>query len=241
MPSPNLWILDRDKWVCQLCGVKTPKRLRGTVHPRAPEIGHIIPRSRRGRLNDPKNLRCECRRCNAHKYAFKDEELPLVFPTNGKKPDLAIIRRAQRKQRNGQRKGGKASQATLKRNKLGFYNPKVRKRASKNGGYASQKVLKREKKGFYDPKVLKKGGYASQKVLKREKKGFYDPNTGRKGGLIGGRKGGRAAQKTLKRKKKGIYDPKVRTKAGSIWAHNRWHRDRGIKNLDCKICQEGYE
>ena len=41
-------VLTRDRWTCQLCGVKTPKRLRGQNHPQAPELDHIIPLERGG-------------------------------------------------------------------------------------------------------------------------------------------------------------------------------------------------
>jgi len=60
----------RDKWRCQICGVSTPRRLRGTYDPCAPEIDHIIP------LAHPEspghvwsNVQCLCRRCNARKGA----------------------------------------------------------------------------------------------------------------------------------------------------------------------------
>ena len=59
-------ILDRDKWKCYLCGVKTPKELRGTYLDNAPELDHVIPLSKGG-LHVESNLRCACRKCNAEK------------------------------------------------------------------------------------------------------------------------------------------------------------------------------
>lgn len=59
-------VLSRDKWRCQLCGVKTPKALRGTSKPNAPELDHIIPISKGGE-HSYRNTQCACRACNAVK------------------------------------------------------------------------------------------------------------------------------------------------------------------------------
>lgn len=59
-------ILERDGWCCQICGVKTPKKLRGTFKPNAPEVDHIVPVAKGG-PTIPENLQCACRRCNAKK------------------------------------------------------------------------------------------------------------------------------------------------------------------------------
>lgn len=59
-------ILNRDGWTCQLCGVATPKRLRGTADPRAPEVDHIVPLAKQG-AHAPWNAQCACRRCNRAK------------------------------------------------------------------------------------------------------------------------------------------------------------------------------
>lgn len=59
-------VLDRDKWTCQLCGTKTPKRLRGTYESRAPEIDHIVPISQGGE-HSYSNVQCACRACNLSK------------------------------------------------------------------------------------------------------------------------------------------------------------------------------
>jgi 5-methylcytosine-specific restriction endonuclease McrA len=72
-------ICTRDKWRCQLCGVPTPRGLRGTYDDRAPEIDHIIP------LSDPRspghvwsNVQCLCRRCNREKGAQTLGQLRLA-------------------------------------------------------------------------------------------------------------------------------------------------------------------
>jgi hypothetical protein len=61
-------VLARDGWKCRICGVLTPKQLRGTADRRAPEVDHIVP------LSDPKspghvpeNCQCACRACNGAK------------------------------------------------------------------------------------------------------------------------------------------------------------------------------
>lgn len=59
-------ICERDKWRCHLCGVRTPKRLRGTFDPRAPEVDHILPITAGGTHNYA-NLACACRDCNQKK------------------------------------------------------------------------------------------------------------------------------------------------------------------------------
>jgi 5-methylcytosine-specific restriction endonuclease McrA len=58
-----LLVFERDGWRCQLCGVRTPKRLRGTQDAAAPEIDHIIPLSKGGG-HTWDNVQCACKRCN---------------------------------------------------------------------------------------------------------------------------------------------------------------------------------
>lgn len=61
-----LKVLDRDGWFCQLCGAKTPKRLRGSYDDRAPEVDHIIPIAQGGD-HSYSNTQCACRKCNLSK------------------------------------------------------------------------------------------------------------------------------------------------------------------------------
>lgn len=61
-------ILDRDGWVCQICGVDTPRNLRGTHENNAPEVDHIIPLARGGPHVEG-NVQCACRACNSAKGA----------------------------------------------------------------------------------------------------------------------------------------------------------------------------
>lgn len=61
-------VFERDAWRCQLCGVATPRKLRGTFGPNAPEMDHIIPLSAGG-IHAYSNVQCACRRCNGLKGA----------------------------------------------------------------------------------------------------------------------------------------------------------------------------
>jgi 5-methylcytosine-specific restriction endonuclease McrA len=59
-------IFARDRWRCQLCGVRVLKSKRGTHDPRAPELDHIIPISRGG-AHVKTNVQCACHACNMAK------------------------------------------------------------------------------------------------------------------------------------------------------------------------------
>lgn len=72
-----LEVLARDGWRCHICGVKTPKRLRGTTDLRAPELDHIIPLALGGE-HSRKNTACSCRRCNLVKGSKPLGQLRLV-------------------------------------------------------------------------------------------------------------------------------------------------------------------
>jgi hypothetical protein len=61
-----LEIFRRDRWKCQLCGIRVLKSKRGTPDPRAPELDHIIPLSRGGE-HSRLNTQCACRKCNMAK------------------------------------------------------------------------------------------------------------------------------------------------------------------------------
>ena len=61
-------VFNRDRWRCQLCGCSTPKRLRGQMVDRAPELDHIVPLGSGG-AHTWVNVHCACRKCNGQKHA----------------------------------------------------------------------------------------------------------------------------------------------------------------------------
>lgn len=61
-----LQVLERDGWRCQICGRDTPRKLRGTYKPNAPEVDHIVAISKGG-AHSMSNTQCACRSCNAAK------------------------------------------------------------------------------------------------------------------------------------------------------------------------------
>lgn len=72
-----LEVLARDGWRCHICGVGTPKRLRGTFHDRAPELDHIVPLAVGGK-HTRQNTACACRKCNIEKGSEPRGQLRLV-------------------------------------------------------------------------------------------------------------------------------------------------------------------
>lgn len=63
-----LKVFERDKWTCQVCGKRTPRRLRGQPHQDAPELDHIVPLSMGG-PHTYDNVQLACRGCNIAKGA----------------------------------------------------------------------------------------------------------------------------------------------------------------------------
>jgi hypothetical protein len=61
-------VFDRDGWRCHMCKRRTPRDLRGTYKPNAPELDHIVPLSLGGG-HTYKNTACSCRECNGRKGA----------------------------------------------------------------------------------------------------------------------------------------------------------------------------
>ncbi|MHB8123996.1 MAG: HNH endonuclease [Desulfuromonadaceae bacterium] len=59
-------VFERDRWKCQLCKRATPRKLRGTLDDRAPELDHIKPISKGGE-HSYRNTQCACRACNLAK------------------------------------------------------------------------------------------------------------------------------------------------------------------------------
>jgi 5-methylcytosine-specific restriction endonuclease McrA len=72
-----LEVLARDGWRCHMCGISTPKRLRGSYDDRAPELDHIVPLALGG-LHTRQNTACACRKCNGDKGAQHRGQLRLV-------------------------------------------------------------------------------------------------------------------------------------------------------------------
>lgn len=59
-------VFERDNWVCHICGEPTERERKGTHHPRAPEIDHVVPLSKGGE-HAYSNLACAHVRCNRRK------------------------------------------------------------------------------------------------------------------------------------------------------------------------------
>lgn len=74
-------VFERDQWRCQVCGVRTPKRLRGTSKPNAPELDHRIPMALGG-PHSYDNVQCACKSCNQAKggHTIKGQ-IPLFSMT----------------------------------------------------------------------------------------------------------------------------------------------------------------
>lgn len=73
-----LVVLARDGWRCQLCGCATPRKLRGTISPNAPELDHIVPLAQGG-PHTYANTQCACRRCNLDKSDTIKGQLRLAI------------------------------------------------------------------------------------------------------------------------------------------------------------------
>lgn len=71
-------VFERDGWRCHLCGCRTPKALRGTCDPRAPELDHIVTLADGG-THTWGNVACACRACNGAKSARSMGQLRLGF------------------------------------------------------------------------------------------------------------------------------------------------------------------
>ncbi len=65
-PVNAIRVFERDGWLCQLCGISTPRSKRGTYVDDAPELDHIVALARGGE-HSYRNTQCACRRCNALK------------------------------------------------------------------------------------------------------------------------------------------------------------------------------
>ena len=94
-------ILERDKYICQICFRQTFAALRGTFEPLAPEVDHIKPLSKGGN-HVVSNLQCACRGCNGRKgdgYGYDDPEYieeergDVVLPEDEWAAEIAEIER----------------------------------------------------------------------------------------------------------------------------------------------------
>lgn len=74
--SPT-YILKRDNYVCQACGVKTKPKEKPS-HPLYPNVDHIIPISVGGE-HSKKNCRCVCSSCNSKKCNKTLNDQLLLF------------------------------------------------------------------------------------------------------------------------------------------------------------------
>lgn len=67
-PVNRLKVFERDRWTCQICGAKTPRKLMGTIDKRAPELDHRIPMAPpHSGGHTYVNCQCACRDCNIRK------------------------------------------------------------------------------------------------------------------------------------------------------------------------------
>jgi len=67
-PIDPIAVFERDGWRCYLCGDETPRFLRGTHEPSAPELEHKVAIANGG-THTWDNVACACRACNQAKGA----------------------------------------------------------------------------------------------------------------------------------------------------------------------------
>ena len=65
-PVDPIKLFERDGWKCQICGIKTPRSLRGSYEDRAPEVDHRLALASGG-SHTWDNVQCACRACNMKK------------------------------------------------------------------------------------------------------------------------------------------------------------------------------
>lgn len=71
-------VFERAGWLCAICGISTPRGMRGTMEHNAPELDHIHPLSRGG-AHSYANTQCLCRSCNAYKGAMTMGEVEAAL------------------------------------------------------------------------------------------------------------------------------------------------------------------
>lgn len=77
IPFDPISVLERDGWHCYICGVDTPKILRGTYEANAPELDHVVALANGG-AHSTDNTACACRRCNNMKAANDNYKQELI-------------------------------------------------------------------------------------------------------------------------------------------------------------------
>lgn len=65
-PVDPIKVCSRDGWHCKICGCATPRSLRGSYAPNAPELDHKVPLAAGGH-HTYANTQCACRACNIQK------------------------------------------------------------------------------------------------------------------------------------------------------------------------------
>lgn len=65
-PVSHTKVFKQANWMCAVCGVDTPREMRGSNDNSAPELDHIVPLSRGG-THTYDNVQCLCRKCNGEK------------------------------------------------------------------------------------------------------------------------------------------------------------------------------
>lgn len=76
VPIDPIKVFERDAWRCGICGYKTHKTKRGTYHPKAPELDHIVAIANGG-SHTWDNVQCSCRFCNSRKGATDYGQIPM--------------------------------------------------------------------------------------------------------------------------------------------------------------------
>ena len=185
------------------------------MHPDAPEVDHIVPKSRGG-TDDEANLRCAHRRCNQKKLSFLDEELRTAFGSNGEILDAVAVMEATVRLREGGRKGAQ---------RLHELYPNLSSKIGRQTGRKVMLKLHAERPELFI-QASKKGG----KIGGRRKHELY-PTLAREWGLNTDRKVS---------SKGGLHNYELHStlvcKTLSLGRHTRWHTRRGIVNLSCELC-----
>jgi 5-methylcytosine-specific restriction endonuclease McrA len=76
-PVDPMKVFERDGWRCRECRCSSPRSLRGTNDPRAPELDHIVSVADGGE-HSYRNTQLLCRRCNGAKGRASRGQLVLM-------------------------------------------------------------------------------------------------------------------------------------------------------------------